>query len=133
VAPTRTAAAARASRNRNRVRAKIPDARVARRALPPLHRRRTAAATPLNNRTWPRHNKTLRRNEVSTIRPRAPCHNKTWRNNAVPVERIPSSLAPRYLAHFVSAANWTRVRVKNRRKMPTKSMPPEEQKQPRYQ
>jgi Resolvase, N terminal domain/Recombinase len=59
------------------------------------------------------------------------CNKKV--NHEMPVERIPSSLAPRYLAHFVSAANWTRVRVKNRRKMATKSMPPKEQKQPRYQ
>jgi hypothetical protein len=54
-------------------------------------------------------------------------------NHEMPAERFPSSLAPRYRAHFVSAANWTRVRVKNRRKMATKSTLPKAQKQPRYQ
>jgi hypothetical protein len=51
----------------------------------------------------------------------------------MPTEKFPSSLAPRYRAHFFSAANWIRVHVKNRRKMATKSTPPKEQKQPRYQ
>jgi hypothetical protein len=46
------------------------------------------------------------------------CNKKV--NHEMPAERFPSSLAPRYRAHFVSAANWTRVRVKNRRKMATK-------------
>jgi len=48
-------------------------------------------------------------------------------------ERFSSSLALRHRAHFVSAANWTRVRVKNMRKMATKSTPPKDRKQPRYQ
>jgi hypothetical protein len=38
-----------------------------------------------------------------------------------------SSLAPRYRAHFVSAASRTHVRVQDRRKMATKSTPPREQ------
>jgi hypothetical protein len=59
------------------------------------------------------------------------CNKKV--NHEMPAERFPSSLAPRYRAHFVSAANWTRVRVKNRRKMATKSTSPKAQKQPRYQ
>jgi hypothetical protein len=41
------------------------------------------------------------------------CNKKV--NHEMPAERFSSSLAPRYRAYFVSAANWTRERVKNRR------------------
>jgi hypothetical protein len=51
----------------------------------------------------------------------------------MPAERFPRRLRRDTRAHFVSAAKWIRVRVKNTRKMATKSTPLKEQKQPRYQ
>src|SRR5262249_38564963 len=44
----------------------------------------------------------------------------------MPAERFSSSLAPRYCAHFVSAANWTRAREgakwrQNRRRQKSKN------------
>ena len=59
------------------------------------------------------------------------CNKKV--NHEMPAERFPRRLRRDTRAHFVSTANWARVRVKNRRKMATKSTPPKAQKQARYQ
>ena len=53
------------------------------------------------------------------------CNKKV--NHEMRAERFSSSFAPRYRAHFVSAASRTHVRVQDRRKMATKSTPPREQ------
>jgi hypothetical protein len=59
------------------------------------------------------------------------CNKKV--NHEMPAERFSSSLAPRYCAHFISAANWTRARVKKWAQNGDRSTPPREQKQARYQ